>query len=174
MLLFPLIISQALLVFTLSPWVLQSCKPIWDVKLLPLFNFHILCVFEMEPLHIKASSCKFIYWQSLRNFCNRQICMSRIILKTGYQAYLKMTSSAYQNVIKLIVYLTIKICPSVFMNVAMWGHSSLRNQILCGKIYYSDFVVIASLVDSRSVFSLELFSLPVFHWNHLTKFPCNI
>jgi len=39
-----------------------------------------------------------------------------------------MSSFMSQDVINLVVFFSIRRCPNVFLNVAMWEHSTLDNQ----------------------------------------------
>jgi hypothetical protein len=45
--------------------------------------------------------------------------------------------------VNLVVRLSIRKCPSKFMNVTVWEHRTSDNKIFgCGKVYYSSFIII--------------------------------
>jgi hypothetical protein len=59
-----------------------------------------------------------------------------------------MPSPIYQNMANLIVSLSIRRCPSKFMNVMMWDHRISANQIFgCGKVY--SIIITPNLESSR-------------------------
>jgi hypothetical protein len=58
-----------------------------------------------------------------------------------------MQSPIYQYVIKLGVSLPIRRGPDVLMNVSVWQHCVLNNQIfLCNRVYYSNTIIITTLM----------------------------
>jgi hypothetical protein len=53
-----------------------------------------------------------------------------------------MLPPVYQNMVNLIVNLSISRCPSKFMNVTMWEHCTFGNKIFgYGKVYYSISII---------------------------------
>jgi hypothetical protein len=49
-----------------------------------------------------------------------------------------MLSPGYQNMVNLVVRLTISRRPSEFINVTVWEHRTFVSKIFgCGKVYYS-------------------------------------
>jgi hypothetical protein len=60
-----------------------------------------------------------------------------------------MPSLVYQNMVNLVVRLSISRCISEFMNVAMWKHHTFDNEIFGRrKIYYSTSITITNLVQT--------------------------
>ena len=58
-----------------------------------------------------------------------------------------MPSPIYQYVVNLVVNLATRRGPVVLMNVSVWKHGVLNKQIIrCGKIYYSNTIIIAILM----------------------------
>jgi len=53
-----------------------------------------------------------------------------------------MPSPIYPYMINLDVSLPIRRGPGEFMNVLVQEHQALNNQILCGKVYYYNTVII--------------------------------
>jgi hypothetical protein len=57
-----------------------------------------------------------------------------------------MSSPIYQKVIDLVVCLSIRRGPGVFMDVAMGEHGASDNLVFsCGKVYYSNSIIHGSL-----------------------------
>jgi hypothetical protein len=59
-----------------------------------------------------------------------------------------MASHVYQNIFNLIVSLSIGGCPSKFMHVMMWGPIFDGEIFGCGKVYYSNSIIITNLVQT--------------------------
>jgi hypothetical protein len=61
--------------------------------------------------------------------------------------YTGMPSPVYQNMINLIVSLSIRRCPSKFMNDTPWEHRTFDNQIFgYDKVYYPNSIIITTFV----------------------------
>jgi hypothetical protein len=56
-----------------------------------------------------------------------------------------MPSPVYQNMVNFILSLSIRRCPSKFMNIAIWERCSFEI-FRYGKIYYLDFIIIINFV----------------------------
>jgi hypothetical protein len=60
-----------------------------------------------------------------------------------------MPSPMYHNIINFIFNLSVKKCPSKFINIAMWEHFNFDSDIFgCGKVDYSNSIIIANLEDT--------------------------
>jgi hypothetical protein len=58
-----------------------------------------------------------------------------------------MSSHIYQNVIDLVVCLSIRRGPVVFMDAAMGQHGAFDNQVFRrGKVYYSNSIIITNFL----------------------------
>jgi hypothetical protein len=65
-----------------------------------------------------------------------------------------MLSSVYQNVINLVVCLSLRIDPAVFMNFAMMEHCTSDSQVFrCGENYY--YNTTALLISSKLLFPTQ-------------------
>jgi hypothetical protein len=65
------------------------------------------------------------------------------------QSTFQMPPSIYQDVVNLVVCLSIRRRPSEFMNVMMWEHLTFDNKIFgYGKVYYSNSIIITNLVQT--------------------------
>jgi hypothetical protein len=73
-----------------------------------------------------------------------------------------MPSPVYQNMVNLIVNLSIRRHPNKFMNVTLWEHGKFVSQIFGrGKVYYSVPIIITSFMKlSFSIVGLKMSSLP--------------
>jgi hypothetical protein len=61
--------------------------------------------------------------------------------------YIWMSSSVYQNLVNFIVCLSIRRCPSKFMNITMWEYGTFDSKIFeSGKVYYSNSMIITDFV----------------------------
>jgi len=81
-------------------------------------------------------------------FCKHQTLISIKIssAETSYIKYARMPPPICQYVINLVVSLPIRRGPGVLMNVSVWEYRALNNQIYCGKIYYSNTIIINILM----------------------------
>jgi hypothetical protein len=53
----------------------------------------------------------------------------------------------YQNVIDVVVRLSIRRGPGVFMDAAMGEHGAFDNKVFrCGKVYYPNYIIITNFV----------------------------
>jgi hypothetical protein len=84
---------------------------------------------EVESIHIHLVYRLLAHSQSLPNFCNYQIVVSITISPSKRLdiKYTVMPSPSYQNVINLVVHLSIRRGPGVFMNAAMREHGAFDN-----------------------------------------------
>jgi hypothetical protein len=95
--------------------------------------------------------CSFAYCQFVFNFYNHQIVID-ITGRSPEQSDIKCTwipSPVWQNVFSLIVCLSIRRCPSEFINVEVWEHCTLWEIVGSGKVYYSSSIVIAGSLSTR-------------------------
>jgi hypothetical protein len=60
-----------------------------------------------------------------------------------------MPSLIFQNMVNLIVRLSMRRHPSEFINVTVWEDRTFDNKIFgCGKVYYSNSSIIINLVQT--------------------------
>jgi hypothetical protein len=60
-----------------------------------------------------------------------------------------MLSPIYQNMVNLVVHLSIRRRSSEFINVAVWEHHTFGNNIFgCGKVYYSNSITITNFMQN--------------------------
>jgi hypothetical protein len=122
--------------------------------------------------------CFFTHCQPLPNFCHHQIVVSVTICCPEWSdiTYTWMLSPVYKNMVNLVVHLSIMRCQSKFINVTVWERHTFDNKIFgCGKIYYSDSVIITNSCKlSFPIVSLKCLPYLLCHWNLLTKFSYGI
>jgi hypothetical protein len=102
----------------------------------------------------------------LPNFCHHQIVVSiTIYCPEGSDVkYTWMTSPFYQNMVSLIVGLSVRRYPSKFMNVTRWEHCTFDSQIFgCVKVYYSNCMLITNLCEL--LFPLQCTYSQLLAWN---------
>jgi hypothetical protein len=60
-----------------------------------------------------------------------------------------MMSPVYQNMVNLVMRLSIRRRPSEFMNVKVWEHRTFDNKVFgYGKVYYCNSIIITNLVQT--------------------------
>jgi hypothetical protein len=81
--------------------------------------------------NIKSVHCLFTHCQCLPNVYHHQIVVSITVCSPEQSdiKYAWMLSPVYQNMVNLIVSLSISRCPNKFMSVTMWEHCTFDNQI---------------------------------------------
>jgi hypothetical protein len=116
---------------------------------------------KIEPLHTKSL---FTHCQSLPNYCHNQI-MVIITFCSPEWSNIKWTwmpLPVYQDMVSLIVGLSIRRCQSKFMNVMMWKH------------YTFDMKKLTALTCVNSHSQFLVWKCLLWHWNLLTKFSFGI
>ena len=77
------------------------------------------------------------------------ICITLSSPETSHIQYTRLPPPIYQYVVNLVVSLTIRGGPGVFMNVPVREHRALNNQIFrCGKVYYSNPIIVTILMEA--------------------------
>jgi len=77
------------------------------------------------------------------------ICITLSSPETSHIQYTRLPSPIYQYVVNLVVSLTIRGGPVVFMNVPVKEHRALNHQIFrCGKVYYSNPIIVTNLMET--------------------------
>jgi hypothetical protein len=90
--------------------------------------------------------------------------------KRSDNRYISMPSPVYQNVVNLMLCLSVIGCPSKFMNVVMWEHCTFVNLIFgCGQAYchYPLSLLILCKISFPVILSFSLKSLTkisMWHW----------
>ena len=77
--------------------------------------------------------------------------MIRITLsspETSHIQYTRLPPPIYQYVVKLVVSLTIRGGPGVFMNVLVREHRALNQIFRYGKVYYSNPIIVTILMET--------------------------
>jgi hypothetical protein len=100
--------------------------------------------------------------QSLPNFCHHQIMVSITICSPERLDIMHtwMPSPIYQNMVNLVVHLSIRRRPSEFMNVMVWEHCTFDDKIFGrGKVYYSFKSVTINYFRTPYYMALALYSL---------------
>jgi hypothetical protein len=78
--------------------------------------------------------------------------------------YTLMQPPVYQDVINLVMCSSLRKGPSVFMNAAMREHGTFDMKVVrCGKVYYSNSIIITNFVTLISDFCLENIFDAYFH-----------
>ena len=77
------------------------------------------------------------------------ICITLSSPETSHIQYTRLPPPIYQYVVNLVVSLTIRGGPGVFMNVPVREHRALNHQIFrCGKVYYSNPIIVTILMET--------------------------
>jgi hypothetical protein len=95
--------------------------------------------------------CLLTHCQSLPNFCHNQIMVSVTICfpERSDIKYTWIPSPVYQNMVNLVVRLSVRRCTSEFIDVTMREYRTFDNKIFgCGKVYYSNSILITNFVQT--------------------------
>jgi len=109
---------------------------------------HIAHICYYSQCSSKGTRLEFGY-QSFLNFCNHQTVKSITVSspERSYIEYTRIPSPMYQHMSNLVVSMPIRRGPGMFINVSVWAHHTLHNQIFwCSKVDYSNTIIITILM----------------------------
>jgi len=115
------------------------------------------------------------YWQTLSNFHNHQTIVS-VTVNSSKSSDISCTwipSFIYHDVFILVECFSVKRSPSVFTTVAISEHCTLDNHIFDAAKFtiLTPLSLLISCKLSFPIVDVKIYSLPVFYWNLVIKYP---
>ena len=154
--------------------VLQSCKPICNLNLILFPNLWLIKLPQVKSLIIKPLCGLLTHSKSFPSLSNHQIiiCITISSPKASHIQYTWMPSPIYQYVVNMVLILTIRGGPGVFMNVPVMDYRALNNQIFyVAKL--TSLTPLSLLLWLR--FSCQIVDLKIFSFSTFAlKSPINI